>query len=314
MRKVIGGNGLDNTVAAQAWLAATHDPMLRDLILIGDIEDPKSIWITNHEAPVYYSPLSADIGRVFETAVVTRGQVTAKIGLEVQSMAITLSEYQPVVTLDTSTANIAQLASQHFYDNATVKILRALMPTPGDADTIGCADWFGGRVSTVKIERNKITFNCKSFLDVVNQKVPSTVIEVTNTLASTAAVTIPEGDASVPVFQCFTGSSQTQILADCLSPTANKIYSGNKFAGGYMVFLSGPGATLAGAWTGIGANGSYTDGDGNKHSNFLVYNPLPWPPNPATDTFYVSMQAPVDLTDAGASSPFPYVPGPQAGV
>ena len=52
MRKVIGGNGQDNTVAAQAWLMAGNKFTFRDLILIGRPEDPRSIWMTTHEGPV----------------------------------------------------------------------------------------------------------------------------------------------------------------------------------------------------------------------------------------------------------------------
>jgi len=313
MRKVIGGNGADNTSAAQAWLAAGNNFTLRDLIIIGDPNDPRSIWLTNHEGPVIYSPYAG----VFSPAVVTRGQVQAKIGLDIQKLTITWSPSNNASTVSTASASPAQLARLHFYDNWPVQILRALMPTPGDANTIGCVDWFGGRVDTVDVERNKLTFNVNSYLNVVTQKVPSTVIETTNTLASTAAVTLQPGDPSVPVFACFTGSTADFIIADCTSPNPGKVYAGNVFSGGYMVFLSGPGATLAGAWSAIGENGAFTDGDDNRHSQFEIYNALPWPPTPfadgSGDTFYVSAAAPVNISGEGNFG-FPYVPNPQSGV
>jgi hypothetical protein len=313
MRKVIGGSGQDNTTAAQAYLAANNLYTLRDLIIIGPPENPLSIWATDHEAPVYYTPYSSQYGRNFPPATMSRGQITSKVGLDVQNTTISLSQGNPVFTANTATASISQLAAQHFYDNWPVQILRAIMPMPGDANTIGCIDWFGGRVDTVVVERNKVTFNIESYLNVVSQKVPSTVIEVTNTLASTTAVTIPTGDASVPVFQTFTGSTESLIHADCLSPVANKIYSGDLFSGGYVVFVSGAGATLAGAWSAIAANGIYTDGDGNRHSNFQLYAPLPWPPDPATDKFYISMAPPINLGDEVYYG-FPYVPSTQSQV
>lgn len=313
MRKVIGGNGQDNTAAAQAWLLSKNSLLLRDLIIIGYPEDPRSIWLTNHEAPVIYSQFDG----VFKPATVTRGQVQAKIGLDVQKLNITWSPSNNASTVNTASASPAQLARLHTFDNWPVLILRAFMPTPGDADTLGCAEWFGGRVDTASPERNKLTFAVNSNLDVVTQKVPSTVIEVTNTLASTAAVTLPAGDASVPVFACFTGSTEDFIIADCQSPTADNIYSGNLFSGGYMVFLSGPGATLAGAWSAIGQNGKFTDGDDNDHSEFEIYSALPWPPTPfvdgSGDTFYVSTAAPVNISGEGNFG-FPYVPNPQSGV
>lgn len=313
MRRVIGGNGQDNTVATQAWLLSGNSFILRDLIIIGYPEDPRSIWMTNHEAPVIYSPYSG----VFSPAAVTRGQVSAKIGLDVQKLTVTWSPSNNASTANTASASPAQRARLHFYDNWPVLVLRAFMPTPGDANTLGCAEWFGGRVDTVNVERNKLTFNVNSFLNVVTQKVPSTVIETTNTLASTAAVTLPAGDASVPVFKCFTGSTEDYIIADCISPSAGKVYAGNVFSGGYMVFLSGAGATLAGAWSAIGENGAFTDGDDNRHSQFEIYNALPWPPTPfadgSGDTFYVSTAAPVNISGEGNFG-FPYVPNPQSGV
>jgi hypothetical protein len=311
LRQVIAGDGSDSTAATQAYLESTDRPILRDLIVIGDPEDPQSIWLTNHEAPVLYRPYGT-----FKPAVVSRDGVEAKIGLEAQSLSIDWSPGAAAAssaTVNTGTASPYQLAAQHFYDNWPVLILRCFMPTPGDAETLGCATWFGGRIQNCKVGRNKLTFNTKSNLDVVTEKVPSTVVEVTNTLAGNTAVTLPAGDPSIPTFECFTGSSETNIIADCLSPTADKIYAGSLFVGGYLVFLSGTGATLAGAWSAISGNGIFTDGDGNRHSYFTVYSPLPWPPTPGVDTFYVSKAPPIDIADESYFG-FPYVPAPQQAV
>jgi hypothetical protein len=308
MRRVIAGNGQDNTAAAVAYLAANKTLILRDLILIGAPEDPRSIWLTNHEAPVIYSPW----GR-FNTAVVKRDMVQCKIGTDAQSLSITWSPNTQATGTSISSASVAQLARLHFYDNWPVRIWRALMPTPGDADTLGCVDWFGGRIDTVSPKRNQIVFNVKSFLDVLTQKVPSTVIETTNTLASTAAVTLPPGDPSIPVFECVAGSTENYIIANCTAPSAGKIYPGNQFAGGYMVFLSGTGALLPGFWSAIGQNGMYTSGLGEEYSQFEIYASLPWPPAPGADNFYVSMTPPLGAED-GDFYGFPYVPNPQSGV
>jgi hypothetical protein len=311
VRKVIAGDGSDSTVATRAYLNSTDHPTIRDLYIIGAPESHHSIWLTNHEAPVLYRPYG-----LFSPAVVKRDGVEAKIGLDAQSLAITWSpgaSAQASQTANTGTASPFQLAAQHFYDNQQVLILRCFMPAPGDADTLGCAVWFGGRVQNCHVCRNKLEFNTKSFLDVLKQKVPSTVVETTNTLASTGAVTLPAGDASVPVFSCIRPSTETEIVADCMSPSAGKIYSGDLFTGGYMVFLSGAGATLAGAWSAIGQNGAWTDGNGNKHSIFVIYSPLPWPPTPGVDTFYVSTTPPLNLGDE-AYYGFPFVPDPQAAV
>ncbi|HVJ09261.1 MAG TPA: hypothetical protein VM554_12845 [Acidisarcina sp.] len=308
MRTVIGGTGQDNTAAVKNYLATNNKLLLRDLYLIGAPEDPRSIWLTNHEAPVLYSPWGT-----FQPAVVSRGGVTAKIGLEVQQLEVTWSPGSATATASMATASPRQRARLHIYDNWPVHLFRAFMPAPGDANTLGCADWFGGRVDTCIVDRGQLVFRLKSFLNVVTQKIPSTVVEVTNPLAAYAGASRVPGDPSLPVFKCFTGSTVNQIYADCLTPTANKIYSGNQFQHGYMVFLDGPGATLAGAWSAIGGNGRYTDGSSNSHSAFTIYSPLPWPPTPGVDTFYVSKAAPINLGDESYYG-FPYVPSPQTAV
>jgi hypothetical protein len=311
MRKVIGGNGSDTTAATQAWLEETVNPTIRDLIIIGPPEDPKSIYLTNHDRPLFYTPYG-----LFRPAVVSRDRVNCKVGLDSQSLAINWTPGQPAAssqTSNTGTASPYQLAAQHFFDNWPVLILKCFLPTPGDANTLGATPWYGGRIHNAVNKRNRITFNTKDYLDVLNQKVPTAVVEVTNTLASSAPVTLPAGDPSVPIFSCIAPSSEDYIVADCLSPTADKIYSGNQFAGGYMVFLAGSGATLAGAWAPIGQNGEYTDGHGNHHSEFEIYGALPWPPTPGVDTFYVSATAPINLGDEGYYG-FPYVPQPQSSV
>lgn len=308
MRQVIGGDGTDTTVATQEWLASTDNPLIKDLIIIGRPEDPKSLWMTNHDRPLVYSPYG-----LFHPAVVKRDMVEAKIGLEAQELSITWSPGNPSYSANTGTASPYQLAALHFYDNWPVLILKCFLASPGDANTYGCAVWYAGRIHTAAPGRNRITFTTKSLIDVLSQKVPSTVIETTNTLASTGAVTVPAGDANTPTFACIVPSTNNYIVADCIQPTADKIYSGNEFAGGYMVFLSGAGATLAGCWSAIGQNGEYTDGHGNHHSEFQIYSPLPWPPTPDVDTFYVSTTAPINLGDENYYG-FPYVPAPQNSV
>lgn len=311
MRTVINGAGANSTAATQAYLNSTVKPIIRDLYIIGPPESPNALYLTNHEAPVLYRPYGT-----FFPAVVKRAGVTAEIGLSAQSLDITWTpgaSAQSSSTANTKTASPYQLAAQHFFDNWPVLILRCFMPTPGDAETLGCAVWYGGRVRTCQPQRNKLVFNTRSFLDVVTQKVPSTVVEVTNTLASTSPVNLVPGDPSVPTFVAIRPSSVDYIVADCIGPSSNKIYAGDVFSGGYMVFMGGPGATLAGAWSAIGQNGAFTDGDGNKHSEFVIYSPLPWPPTPGVDTFFVSKTPPINQGDEGAYG-FPYVPIPTSGV
>ena len=308
MRQMIGGDGTDTTETTQDFLLSTDQYLFRDLYVIGRPGEPNTIYLTNHEAPLLYTPYGE-----FFPAVVSRDKVTVKVGLESSEMAVTWAPGNQVGTSNTGTMSPFQLAQQHFYDNWPVLILRTVMPTPGDANTYGCTVWWGGRVHTASVKRNSLVFNCKDYLDTLSQKVPSAVVEITNTLASSAAATLPTSPAGLPVFTCESGSSENQILGACTSPSSGHIYGTNDFAGGYMVFLAGAGATLAGVWSAIGSNQEYTDGI-THYNQFLLYQTLPFPPTAGVDTFYVSMQAPADISSVGPQSGFPWVPAPQQAV
>lgn len=308
MRKCIGGNQQDTTAAVQAYLAGTVRPLIQHLYLIGEPDDPASIRLTDYEAPLQYNPWGT-----FLPAVIKKDGVTTKIGLEVQKINVTWTPVNLQAGVTIATANPLQLARIHYYDNKPVRIWKVFMPTPGDANTLGACEWFGGRVGSCVVDRSQVQFSVSSFLDVVTQKIPANVIESTSTLAGYTAATIPPGDASIPIFKVFTGTTTTSIIADCLSPTANKIYAGNQFVAGYMVFLASTGATLPGVWSAIGGNGAFMDGSGNNHSIFSIYSALPWAPTPGVDTFYVSQAAPISQSD-GDYFGFSFVPSPVSAV
>jgi len=175
-------------------------------------------------------------------------------------------------------------------------------------------EWWAGRVNTTTSGRGQLVFNCNSFLDALSQQVPANVIETTNTLAGYTAVTAPP-ESSIPTFKAVTGSTQNVIYGDTISPPSaiDYVYDKNDFNSGFMVFLAGTGATLAGAWAAIGQSLPYTDGRGNRHNQFNIYGQLPWPPTPSVDTFYVSAVAPINYGDADYYG-FPWVPTPQTNV
>jgi hypothetical protein len=314
MRQCTNGYGVDSTVACQAYLTGTDDPIIRHLFIIGTPGDPASYYLTDHEAPVVYAPWGT-----FQPAVITRGDLTTKIGTEIQKTTV---NWTPGVlqtlgvnafTQSLATANPVQLATNHIFDNWPVRIWKIFMPSSGDAMTLGGYPWFGGRVASCKASRSGVIFTVSSFLDVVTQKLPPNVIESTSTLAGYTGASLVAGETGQPTFTAFAGSTTVSVIADCTSPSPGKIYPGNIFVGGYMVFLSGPGATLAGYWSAIGNNGAFTDGNGNHHSAFAIYSPLPWAPTPGVDTFYVSPAAPINLSD-GDFYGFPYVPAPVTAV
>lgn len=310
MRKFTGGSGSDTTSAVLAYLATANKLNLTDLYLIGELETPSSLWLTN-----WGTDLSWPIWGTFRRTTIERGKITSKVGLEVATMDITWSPLLTAFGTTVATMNPYQLAQTGQYDNLRARIWRAVMPTPGDANTYGATEWFGGRIANTEVSRGKIKFTVNSFLDAINQQVPPNVIEVSNGIAGYIANTpvLADLETSIPTFTVVAPSSPNQILADCIQPTAHKIYADNRLDNGFVVFLAG--SSLAGYWSPIAFNGNFDARfigmPGIHYTQIDVDAPFPFAPSPG-DTFYVSTQWPVDLASAtaGQYKGFPYVPNP----
>ena len=235
--------------------------------MIGQPEDPYAIWLTDYESPVEWS-----LWGTFQPAVVSRGTVTCKIGLEPTALDITWSPKIPrTFGVTTATANPMQLAQIGFYDNWPVRVWLVFMPTPGDANTLGTCELFGGKVGSISVDRTGIKFNVNSLLYVVNQDVPQNTVEMTNTLASFLGAQPPAGFAQVPRFDVSTGIAQstTKIYADCTN-FAGMTWPLNTFQNGFMIFDSG---TLEGFWSAIGSSDEPTI-TAHVYNEFVVYTPL----------------------------------------
>jgi hypothetical protein len=308
MRTVIGGDGSDTTAAVAAYLCDRHQYIMANLILIGEPEDPRSVWLTDWDAPLVYS-----IWGTFCPDVISRGKVSSKIGFEVSTLALEWSPNNPgPISQSIDTANPYQLAQMGLYDNLPVRVWTVYMPTPGDANTFGCSELFGGRISDVTVERGKITFEVTSFLDVVNLNVPTNVIELTNTLAAYKGATPPAGLSVVPQFSIIAGSTESRLLCAETSPNVNQIFADNALRYGFVVFNRGGSNTLGGVWSGVYVNRRTTTGSGDVNE-IILYTPLPWPPTPGVDTCYISAAFPVNKDD-GEYFGFPYVPSPSSAV
>jgi Uncharacterized conserved protein (DUF2163) len=319
MRKVWGPNGRDNTwtladgsPGAFPWLKANRViEGLPHLYLIGEVGDPNAIWATDYSRALTWGP------GTFPPAVISRGTVTTKIGLDVATLDLTYSPANRTITQDTRTTSPLHLAQYGFYDNWRVRIWRVIMPTPGDCNTFGAYELFGGRIANSAVDRLKMVCKVNSWLDVLNQKVPANIIENTNVLASYAGAHPPPGFSSIPRFSVAAGSDETVLILDCTS-TAGHIFDENIFAGGWLMFdfasAGSPDETLGGFWSVVGGNKDYIDGLGYHHNRIQLYTPLLWPPTPGGDTCFVSAPFPVDASDPGASATdpiFKYVPAPE---
>lgn len=304
MRKFIGGNGSDTTAAVMSWVAANKQLRMANLYLIGEVDDPAALWLTDYEAPLLWSWLGT-----FKTTVIKRSKVSCKVGLAAESLDLTWSPQNTVLTASIATANAYQLARMGYFDNKRVRIWRTIMPTPGDANTFGAMELFGGFIGDSNAQRGVVKFNVNSYLYLLNQKVPSAIIESTNTLAGYTGAVPPSGFTVCPQFAIVAGSSTNVLLADQTSPNLHGIPSTNSLSDGAVIFNGGAGATLQGAYSLIGANSNYDAGGGVHYTKIQLYSPLPWAPTPGSDTFYVTGVPPIT-----GENDFPYVPSPQSAV
>ena len=307
MRQVLDGNGRDTSSVVLAWLRNSTNPLyITHLYLIGDYDDPRALRLTDWSSPLY------SLYGLFNPAVIERETVKTAIGVDVQTLSL---DWHPIHTdyiTDLTLAGPYQLASTGFYKDWPVRIWKCYMPTPGDAVTYGCTELFGGRIGATTTVRGTISFTVNSFLDVINQKIPSGTITITNTLANTYGATPPVGFSTIPQFSIIEGSTNTTLICNCTTSSGH-IFADNDLVNGFLVFNRTTGATLGGQWSTIESNTKVTinvSGTNHDYNQIQVFKRLPFAPTPGSDTLYISGAAPVNLAD-GSYYGFPYVPDPE---
>ena len=217
--------------------------------------------------------------------------------MEVPTLDITWAPNNRTFTNNVATTSPLQLAQTGYYDNWNVYVFRVYMPTKGDCNTLGACPLFGGRIAESSVDRNTIKWKVNAFLDVLSQQVPINVIEASNTLASFVGAQPPAGFSTVPQFATFTGSTPTVLYGDVEAPYGvHHIFSNHIFKRGWVIFLPGTGATLAGYFCALADNIEFTDGIGGHHNQITVYGGFPWAPTPYSggsgDQFIVSAALP----------------------
>ena len=304
MRVCRAGDGSNSTAAVLDYLKENTQLILADLYLIGEPENPLSFWVTNWDTPLMWP-----VWGTFTPAVIKRGSVTFKVGFEVSALDVEWSPPIGTFTNNVNTTSPYQLAQIGYFDNWPFRLWKVFMPTPGDANTFGACEWFGGRIAQSVVKRNSIKFTVNSFLDVVNQYCPTNVIELLNTVAAYMGARPPAGFSVVPQFNVLSGSSSTVVYCDCTSPSAHHVFSNDVFKHGYLMFNGGGATTLGGVFSALIRNWN-SSGTINA---FRLYTPLPWPPVAGVDTCYVSAPNPI-TQDEGDYWGFPFVPAPENAV
>jgi hypothetical protein len=277
--------------------------------MIGESDDPNRLMLTDYDGPLMWSLFGT-----FKATNIERGTVTCEIGTTVSNLEINWRPASGTPTQSLQTATPYQKAQAGLYDNMRVRVWTCYMPTPGDADTYGCCERFGGRVGKTNVVRGQIKFNCTDFLDVLNQNVPAQVIEVTNSQVSGVGATPPSGLASIPRFNVIAGSTERVLILDCISPSAHQIFGEDALHNGFLIFQSTGTSTVGGLWSAILGNKELVINPGDHHYNEITLcSPLPFAPSPGVDTCLVSGAAPINQAD-GNFNGFPFVPTPEGAL
>lgn len=321
MRKFFDGDGSDSTTAVKNLLESRSNFNVADLVLIGQPEDPLAWWLTNYNTPLSWPVWTNEkasggrgIANAFSPAVIRRGTTSFKVGLEVSTLSFEWSPPLGSFTSAIQNANPYQLGQTSFFDNMNFRLWECIMITPGDANTYGACEMFAGTIGNVDVKRNKITFTVNSLLAVMNEMVPSNIIQTSAQLAAYQAGTPPydnSGDIlpSVPLFTAEAGSTQTKLVGfDTNVPSAGYQFNAGVLVPGYVVFK--PGSSLASGnnvyWSAILGNQPIPATSNNE---IILYSSLPWAPVAGVDQFYVFADPP-----QSNNGEFLYVPSPATGI
>jgi hypothetical protein len=320
VRAFINGSGADSSTMVRAYLSAHRQLEIADLYIINTAPNyvghylGQTFYLTD-----YASPLKWTYKGTFTPAVITRGEVESKIGLEADTLDITWSPFDTDI-LASNGGTTLLTALQGFgagvFDNGTIEVWRCLMPLPGESvgspaitaklgncDVFGACMMFGGRIGNIEPDRQNVKITVVSRIDTLNTQVPTNLIEPTNILAQYVTGQIPPGGPTS--LSVVAGSTVSKVYANDTGSPAVTMAAGT-YDSGYIVF--GGSSKLAGTYRGVRAQ---TVESG--HHAFYLYEPLPFAPT-AGDTIAAYIPIPRDYAGAVASgvgyAGFPYVPSP----
>jgi len=309
MRAFISGSGADSTAAVQTHLAAHRALHLADLFVIRTAPNFAGFYLDRTFLLTDYpSRLVWNYRGTFEPAVVSRNDVESKIGLEADKLQVMWSPQDSDILADDGAGHtlltVIEGLGQDIFDNGTLELWRCLMPTIGDCNTLGACLLFSGRIGDIDADRLKATISVMSRLEVLNEMVPTNLIEPTNIVAQyTTGQALNAGPST---FELVSGSNRSVLFADPTDAPGGYTPANGSWDFGYVV-MGSPGK-LGGSHRGIREQ-LYTGG----HHVFYLYEPLPFDPL-VGDTFGAFIPVPRDA--AGASTQgsefagFKYVPQP----
>jgi hypothetical protein len=311
MRSFISGAGTDSTAAVQAHLAAHRELHLADLYVINTApcyagkHMGRTFLLTDFPSPLLWAHRGT-----FKTGVILRGEVASKIGLEADSLQVTWSPQDSDVLATDGSGNTLLSAIEGFgsgvFDNGTVEVWRCVMPTMGDAATLGACLLFSGRIGNIEPDRLKAVITVLSRTEVLNQMIPTNLIEPTNIVAQYTTGQVLAGGPSG--FTLASGSTRKILYANPTSAPGGYVPKSGSWDDGYVV-MSAPGK-LGGSFRGVR---SQIYDAGITHHVFYLAEDLPFDPL-VGDTFQAFIFVPPDHAGAAAQGSdylgFEFVPSP----
>jgi hypothetical protein len=307
MRQCIDGNGNDSTAAVRAWLASNRQLFCADLFQFQTFVQGES-WSHNDLLTTFDRPLTWSHVGTFVPACLKRGTVESKVGLDVATLEIewNLRDTDGFVYESFSGEWISLLRSFNLglWDNGRASLYRAVMPVPGDCNTLGAMTLFSGRMAEITTMRTGVKIKINALTEVFDTQVPTNLIEPNNVQAQYGLGQPPAGLGGAPVFTVANGSTPTMLLGACISPNAGQIFGADTFDFGYVQFNSG--TSLGRIYRSV-----WVSGTAYGKNMFRLYEPLPWMPAVGEQfTAYVPY-ARNSNAGTGTFQGFPYVPPPE---
>ena len=301
MRTFIDGTGADSTAAVRSHLAAHRQLLCADLLQLKTAIQGESwsqnVLLAQSDRPLTWSHIGTFVPGRFR-----RGEIESKAGLETITMDLDWDLSDADLFFAPSITQL-QAFERGLWDAGWINVYRAVMPVPGDCDTFGAMQIFGGRIAEIaQLSRVGVRLKVNSLLELLDLNVPTNLIEPTNVQCEYGIGQPPAGLSALPVFSAVDGSSTSMLLGDCISPNAGQVFDSDIFNFGYIRFVSG--TSLGQIFRTVRMSRPY-----NGHNSFYFYDPLPWLPT-AGEQFIAYV--PYARNAAGAVyQGFPYVPPPE---
>lgn len=206
-----------------------------DLIQISLI-DGTVLYVTNGQVNITYE------GNTYNATGLgqwDRGQISTKLGLQGTTMDLTLIA-DNLTLLPGRPCSIIQGINLGLFDGATVTVLTAYMPTYGDTSLGVETKFIGQWGQTRKLGRTSAEIECQSFLFLLNQQMPKTLLQTNCRWALFSAGCTLVQSSFATDNSAASGSTQAGVTAATSISQADGYFSQGviKFTSGQNINLS----------------------------------------------------------------------------